>query len=227
MMDRVNINLATKEQLKTLPGCGKAIASEIIKKRRSRLLTEDDIKSLMKLLAKYWQQWLDVLVTFEVPDESEAPNDEKDVSTSGNDTRDSSLDKTQDGQDDTSAQPDNNNGLKQPQQSPIKSQRGSPTGSICSRYSGTSHISSVSSTSRRQYEDRIPRLEEALAEKNQQLVTEKFMNTRQHSEIQHQRNLADNQNRREQELIDERNSQRQQIAELRTRLNDQDKRWTE
>ena len=37
----------------------------------------------------------------------------------------------------------------------------------------------------------------------------------------------DNQNRRELELIDQRNSQRQQIAELMTRLTDQDKKWTQ
>ena len=109
----------------------------------------------------------------------------------------------------------------------MKSQQGSPTGSIRSQYSGTSRISSVSSTSRRQYEDRIKRLEEALVEKNQQLISEKFENTRHHSEIRDQKNQATNQDRREQELIDERNSQRQQIADLRTCLDEQDKKWIE
>ena len=65
--------------------------------RKTRILTEDDIKSLTKLSAKYWQQWLDRRVTFEVPDGSEVPNSDKDVSTSGSDTQNQSLDKTQDG----------------------------------------------------------------------------------------------------------------------------------
>ena len=116
-MDPVNINLATKEQLKTLPGCGKAIALEIIKKRRTWLLTEDDIKSLTKLSAKYWEQWFDGHVTFEVPDGSEVPSGEKDVSTSESDTQNQSLDKTQG----TSTQSDDDNGSKQPRQSPRES----------------------------------------------------------------------------------------------------------
>ena len=67
-MDLVNLNYAGKE-LKKLPGCGKALASEIIKLRKSLRchMTEDDMKAILKLPATSWQQWLDKgMVTFDV-----------------------------------------------------------------------------------------------------------------------------------------------------------------
>ena len=52
-MDPVNLNYAGKEELKKLPGCGKALASEIIKLRKSLLrhMTEDDMKAIPRLPA--------------------------------------------------------------------------------------------------------------------------------------------------------------------------------
>ena len=49
------------------------------------------------------------------------------------------------------------------------------------------------------------------------------MNDMQHSQIWDQKNLEDNQNRREQKLIDERISQKQEIADLKTCMDVWDK----
>ena len=85
-MDPVNLNYAGKEELKKLPGCGKALASEIIKLRKSlrRHMTEDDMKAIPKLPAPSWQQWLDKgMVTFDVSKGPQSSMEESELSTSG------------------------------------------------------------------------------------------------------------------------------------------------
>ena len=114
--------------------------------------------------AQYWQQWFDEgLVTFDVP-EGPQPFKENEIS-SGDGTTNAqeqtpiSNASVQEGDDYKGLQ------LPVPTKSPMKLVKGSPTRSIHSQYSGRlnvgSHISSVSSTSRRQYEGKIRKLEEA------------------------------------------------------------------
>ena len=136
-MDPVNINLASREQLKTLPGCSKVIASEIIQKQKAlqHNLMADDIKAITKLLANYWQQWLDEgMVTFEAPDGPQSPKDESELLASGSRTPDQSvLNQTQEGQDNTSIHlGDGYNGLQlpAPTHAPAKSAKYLPSGSV-------------------------------------------------------------------------------------------------
>ena len=65
-MDPVNLNEASKDELKKLPGCGKAVTPEMIRRRKTlqHYLTEGD----MKLSANYWKQLFNEgMVTFEAP----------------------------------------------------------------------------------------------------------------------------------------------------------------
>ena len=85
-MDPVNLNYAGKEELKKLPGCGKALASEIIKLRKSlqHHMTEDDMKAIPRLPATSWQQWLDKgMVTFDVSKGPQSLMEENELFTSG------------------------------------------------------------------------------------------------------------------------------------------------
>ena len=161
-MDPVNMNYAGKEELKKLPGCGKALAAEIIKLRKSlrRHMTEDDIKAIPKLPATSWQQWLDKgMVTFDVSEGAQSPMEESELSTSGVSGQ-SAVDDVKKRDDDEGPQQHN------PIRSPAKSVNGSPTGSIHSHRSSRSHhgslVSSVSSATRRQYEAQQQQYEEQL-----------------------------------------------------------------
>ena len=178
-MDPVNLNYAGKEELKKLPGCSKALASEIIKLRKSLrcYMTEDDMKAIPRLPATSWQQWLDKgIVTFDVSKGLRSSMEESELSTSGVSGQSAS------------GEVEKGDGYKGPQQqnsirSPARSVNRSPTGSIHSHHSSRSHqgsqVSSVSSVTRRQYEEQciqyeeqIQKLKDELKEKNA-LLTER------------------------------------------------------
>ena len=231
-MDPVNLNYAGKEELKKLPGCGKALASEIIKLRKSLLrhMTEDDMKAIPRLPATSMQQWLDKgMVTFDVADGPLPPMEEGELSTSGVSGQ-SAADEVQKRDD-----------YEGPQQltsisSPARSVNRSHTGSVHSHHSSTSHhgsqVSSVSSVTRRQYEEQriqyeeqIQKLKDELKEKNALLAETSDENRKQYSEILERRGMERNHTRHEEFLIGRLNEEKQRLSDLEAHVKQQDEIW--
>ena len=241
-MDPVNLNYAGKEELKKLPGCGKALASEIIKLRKSLRchMTEDDIKAIPKLPATSWQQWLDKgMVTFDVSNGQQSLMEESELSTSGVSGQGVS-DEVQKRDDDE--EPPQQNPIHSPvrsvNRSPIRSNRPnrSPTGSIHSHHSSRSHhgsqVSSVSSATRRQYEEQrkqyeeqIQKLKDELKEKNALLTERSNENRKQYSEILERRGMERNHTRHEELLVGRLNEEKQRVSDLEAHVKQQEEIW--
>ena len=240
-MDPVNLNYAGKE-LKKLPGCGKALASEIIKLRKSlrRHMTEDDIKAIPKLPATSWQQWLDKgMVTFDVSNGQQSLMEESELSTSGVSGQGAS-DEVQKSDDDKEPQQQNpiHSPVRSVNRSPTRSNRSnrSPTGSIHSHRSSRSHhgsqVSSVSSVTRRQYEEQqiqyeeqIQKLKEELKEKNALLTERSDENRKQYSEIVERRGMERNHTRHEEFLVERLNEEKRRVSDLEAHVKQQDEIW--
>ena len=231
-MDPVNLNYAGKEELKKLPGCGKALASEIIKLRKSlrHHMTEDDMKAIPKLPATSWQQWLDKgMVTFDVADGPQPPMEEGELSTSGVSGQSAS---------DEVQKRDDYEGPQQlnPIWSPARSVNRSPIGSVHSHHSSRSHhgsqVSSVTSATRRQYEEQrkqyeeqIQKLKDELKEKNALLAETGDENRKQYSEILERRGMERNHTRHEEFLIGRLNEEKQRVSDLEAHVKQQDEIW--
>ena len=190
-------------------------------------MTEDDMKAIPRLPATIWQQWLDKgMVMFDVSKGSRSSMEESELSTSG--VSDQSA----------SGEVEKRDGYEGPQQpnpihSPARSVNRSPTGSVHSHHSSTSHhgsqVSSVSSATRRQYEEQwiryeeqIQKLKDELKEKNALLAETSDENRKQYSEILEQRGMERNHTRHEEFLIGRLNEEKQRVSDLEAHVKQQD-----
>ena len=112
----------------------------------------------------------------------------------------------------------------------------SPTGSVHSHHSSTSHhgsqVLSVSSATRRQYEEQriqyeeqIQKLKDELKEKNALLAETGDENRKQYSEILERRGMECNHTRHEEFLIGRLNAGKQRVSDLEAHVKQQDEIW--
>ena len=193
-------------------------------------MTEDDMKAIPKLPATSWQQWLDKgMVTFEVSNGPQSSMEESELSTSGGSGQGAS------------GEVQKRDDYEGPQQqNPIHSQarsvNRSPTGSVHSHHSSRSHhgsqVLSVSSVTRRQYEEQwkqyeeqIQKLKDELKEKNALLTERSDENRKQYSEILERRGMEQNHTRHEEFLVGRLNEERQLVSDLEAHVKQQDEIW--
>ena len=175
------------------------------------------MKAIPRLPATSWQQWLDKgMVTFDVSKGPQSLMEESELSTSGVSGQSASGEvEKRDGYE--GPQPQN------PIHSPARSVNRSPTGSVHSHHSSRSHhgsqVSSVSSATRRQYEEQriqyeeqIQKLKDELKVKNALLAERSDENRKQYSEILKRRGMECNHTRHEEFLIGRLNEEKQQLA---------------
>ena len=188
------------------------------------------MKAIPKLPATSWQQWLDKgMVTFDVTDGPQPPMEEGELSTSRVSGQSAS---------DEVQKRDDYEGPQQlnPICSPARSVNRSPIGSVHSHRSSRSNhgsqVLSVSSATRRQYEEQciqyeeqIQKLKDELKEKNALLTERSDENRKQYSEILERRGMERNHTRHEELLVGRLNEEKQQVSDLKAHVKQQEEIW--
>ena len=188
------------------------------------------MKAIPRLPATSWQQWLDKgMVTFDVSKGPQSSMEESELSTSGVSGQSAS---------DEVQKRDDYEGPQQlnPICSPARSVNRSPIGSVHSHRSSRSNhgsqVLSVSSVTRRQYEEQciqyeeqIQKLKDELKEKNALLTERIDENQKQYSEILEWRGMERNHTRHEELLIGRLNEEKQRVSDLEAHVKQQEEIW--